>query len=383
MRCVPHRDRQGCFFLHSGKLSEGVLDPLETSNAMQKNRPIESETGNASAESWHPDWGSHGRNPDSVPFEHRGWSKDRRRIYASMCRTEQAGNRRHAFATCRDRVHVMTHPESGEIAVRCETCKDRFCVPCGHKRSYDVCRALERLMKPAQDRLMFITLTVRGLPGQSLSELIGHLRAGWIALRKLEGWRQCVTGGGVMLEIKWSETSGGHWHPHYHIICEGSWVDEAWLRKAWEVITGDSRECNVQRVREPAKALSYVAKYASKPVDSSFIRRPALLDEAMTSLKGQRLCACFGSWHGTPLQPKKEEFDETETITAWCYEGTTDDLRNRAAGGDSRAAGILAQVERWFALRHVLDKRRRSRPPDGSVAQPVQDAATATTTAAA
>ena len=335
-----------------------------------------SRGGEQVADSWHPDWGIHGRNPDAVPFEHRGWSKDRRRIYASMCRTCQTGNRLHAFATCRDRVHVMTHPETGEIAVRCETCKDRFCIPCGQKRSYDVCRALETLMKPAQDRLMFITLTVRGHPEQSLRELIGHLRAGWIALRKLEGWKQKVKGGGVMLEVKWSHTSGGHWHPHYHIICEGEWVDEQWLRKAWEVITGDSRECKVLKVQEPAKALSYVAKYASKPIDASFVRRPHLLDEAMKSLRGQRLCACFGSWHGTPLQPKKEPYDETECITAWCYEGTTDDLRSRASDGDERAARILAAVEHYFTARNILAHRRRSRPPDGSavVTTPFPDA---------
>lgn len=346
------------------------LDPLETSDAEAKTQPNERGRDTAADESWHPDWGIAGRNPDAVPFEHRGWSRDRRRVYASMCRTDQTPARRHAFATCRDRVHVLTHPETEEIAVRCETCKDRFCIPCGQKRSYDVCRALESLMKPAADRLMFITLTVRGLPGQSLAALIGHLRAGWIALRKLEGWRQCVTGGGVMLEVKWSVTAGGHWHPHYHIICEGTWVDEGWLRRAWEVITGDSRECKVQRVVEPERALSYVAKYASKPVDASFIRRPALLDEAMASLKGQRLCACFGSWHGTPLQPKKEPFDETEVITAWCYEGTTDDLGSRASRGDTRAARLLAAVQRYFELQRVLLDRRRSRPPDGDAVEP-------------
>lgn len=176
-----------------------------------------------------------------------------------------------------------------------------------------------------------------------------------------------------MLEIKWSKTSGGHWHPHYHIICEGSWVDEGWLRRAWEVITGDSREVNVQRIAEPSKALSYVAKYASKPVDASFVRRPALLDEAMVCLRGQRLCACFGSWHGTPLQPKKEVFDETETIVAWCYEGTTDDLRSKAANGDARAEKILAAVERYLRIRHVLSLRRRSRPPDGATAEPTPE----------
>lgn len=163
---------------------------------MQNSQVSESDHDSRSDDSWHPDWGVHGRNADSVPFEHRGWSRDRRRIYAAMCRTEQTGQRRHAFATCRDRVHVLTHPETGAIELRCETCKDRFCIPCGQKRSHDVCRALEGLMKPAADKLMFITLTVRGLPGQSLRELMGHLRAGWISLRKLEGWRQNVVGGG-------------------------------------------------------------------------------------------------------------------------------------------------------------------------------------------
>lgn len=228
-------------------------------------------------------------------------------------------------------------------------------------------------MRPAVDRLMFITLTVRGFPRDSLSSQIEKLKAGWAALRRLDGWRNHVRGGAVMLEVKFSKGMGGHWHPHYHIICEGEWVDKKWLSAAWFAITGDSHQVDVQRITDPAEALSYVTKYASKPMDASYLMRSSLLDEAMTTLKGVRLCALFGEWYGTPLKEESDD-DETCVLTTWCYEGTVDDCRRRAANGDDRAAQLVQRVDAVLRIRSLRGKRRRgnatgdgSSPPDNSL----------------
>ena len=169
-----------------------------------------------------------------------------------------------------------------------------------------------------------------------------------------------------MLEVKWSHTSGGHWHPHYHIVCEGTWIEQEWLRAAWKLITRDSHQCDVQRIKEPQKALGYVVKYASKPMDSSFTSRPALLDEAMRALKGVRLASCFGTWHGTPLSARmtKDDEDETEAITAWVYEGTTSDLEFRAGRGDADATKLLAAVERILRIRSLRFERPTGPPSE-------------------
>jgi hypothetical protein len=211
---------------------------------------------------------------------------------------------------------------------------------------------------------MFLTLTVRGRPADSLRAMIDRLRDAWKELRRLKGWRNTVRGGVVMLEVKWSATSGGHWHPHYHIICEGSWLDRKWLQDAWKLITRDSDQVDVQRITDGAMALRYVSKYASKPVDSSFVMRSPLLDEAVKTLKGIRLAACFGSWHGTPLSKGIQEADqdETEILTHWDYCGTVGDLAAKAARGDRDARDLLQAVERVIRLQHSLSERCASPP---------------------
>lgn len=334
------------------------LDPTETSSRTRVS------TGDDEADSV-----TAYRNPDSIPWEHRGWHATRRRIYASMCRTEMPTARKHRFWSCCDHVHVMRNSDSGEIDVYSERCHDRFCLRCGQLRSRRIAECMETLMKPAADKLMFITLTVRGKPADSLTAMIDRLRHGWKELRRLEGWRNSVRGGAVMLEIKWSATSGGHWHPHYHIVCEGSWIDQQWLRDAWKLITRDSDQCDVQRIKEPAKALGYVVKYASKPMDSSFTSRPWLLDEAMQALRGVRLASCFGTWHGTPLSAKmkRDADDETSPLTCWVYEGTQSDLRAKAVAGSREAAELLEAVERVLRVRSLRFERRTSPPPDDPV----------------
>lgn len=356
----PHRS--------GGQSQFAPLDPPETSSHPQYPRPDDAICDNA----------DNFRNPDSIPWEHRGWQQTRRRVFASMCRVGIPDQRRCNFWACGDRVHVMRDQISDELEVWTERCHDRFCLRCGQLRSHRIAEALEGLMKPVIDKLMFITLTVRGRPDDSLRSMIDRLREGWKELRRLKGWKGLVRGGAVMLEVKWSATSGGHWHPHYHLVVEGEWVDEQWLRDAWKLITRDSDQVNVQRIKEPRQALGYITKYASKPMDSSFTSRPVLLDEAMKTLRGIRLAACFGSWHGTPLARKVESegTDETEGLTQWVYEGTVDDLRTRASTQDQQAADVLAAVERILRVRSLRDQRRRGDaeshgPPDADALRSV------------
>lgn len=228
-----------------------------------------------------------------------------------------------------------------------------------------------------KSKCWFITLTLRGRPGDSLVSMLDQLRDAWKQLRRLEGWRKNITGGAVMLEVKWSVTSGGHWHPHYHIIAHGPGVDEAWLRHAWSAVSRGSDQCKVLPITDAGAALSYVSKYASKPVDASFLRRPALLDEAVHALKGVRLCSCFGSWHGTPLHEDPADDEETDVLTTWVYEGTAGDLERRAKRGEAVAIQLLERVDVLRALRHAFADRRGGAPPHGPATGPSVTAAAA------
>lgn len=334
-----------------------LLDPLQTT----------SQVPAAVADSRYP---AYDVNPDFIPFEHRGWHNVRMRIRDAMEATDQPAARCHKFLACGDETYVYQDSVSGEIDFHGSRCGDRFCLICGQARSRRISNALEPRLKESQP--LFITLTIRGLPGDRLENLIDRLNAGWKELRRLKHWQQRIDGGAIMLEIKYSRTSGGHWHPHYHLLCHGRFIEKQWLSDAWKLITRDSDQVDIQRVTDLPKALGYVVKYASKPMDASFTMRPNLLNEAMRALKGRRLCACFGTWYGTPLNDRPEVTpDETEVLTTWRFVGTCRDLECRAGRGDRQAIDILSNVERQKRLRYALTLRCRG--PDANRAPIASD----------
>lgn len=278
----------------------------------------------------------------------------------AMERANCPSSRRHKFAGCGDEVHCYWHALKQEAEFRGSSCNDRFCEVCGIRRSLQISRALRELIADAQP--LFITLTIRGKPTDHLAGMLVKLRAAWRELRRIPLWKNSIRGGAIMLEIKWSKSSGGHWHPHYHILADGSWIDVKRLRAAWYAITGDSDQVDVQRVRDLEEAMHYVTKYASKPTDASFTMHVGRCAEAIHALKGARLCACFGSWFGTPLREELEERDGTESLAGWIYCGTIDSLAYRSAEGDAEAKIILDQVERLRRIRSLAYDRRRGPP---------------------
>lgn len=307
-----------------------------------------------------PEWSRLNDCLDSWPWEHRGWAPIRRRVYSALMTTEAPAARVHRFTHCGDEVHVYQNSETGEIDYRSSHCRDRWCLICGQARSRRIAAALRE--KIGERPAFFITLTLRGQPGDQLAEMLERLKKGWKTLKKSEFWREHVDGGALMLEVKWAAGGGGHWHPHHHILAHGTPPNQDRMRALWYSITGDSFMCDVRAVNDVDHAVHYVTKYASKPLDMSFMRRPTELAEAMLALKGVRMCACFGTWFGTPLNEEPPGEEATEVLTSWVYRGTTGSLRHRAAAGDQAAAALAAAVERLQRIRSLRDHRPRSTP---------------------
>jgi hypothetical protein len=122
-------------------------------------------------------------------------------------------------------------------------------------------------------------------------------------------------------------------------------------------------------VKDVGHVLQYVTKYASKPLDMSFVAVPKLLAEAIKALKGRRLCACFGTWYGTPLN-EEEPDEESPILTQWSCLGSFRALHDEAARGSKKAGIILELVERLYALQSRRDRRAGVAPKTGPPARP-------------
>jgi hypothetical protein len=92
-------------------------------------------------------------------------------------------------------------------------------------------------------------------------------------------------------------------------------------------------------VRATEHASSYVAKYASKPLSSSFVAIPARLIEAIKALRGRRLVLTFGTWAHLNLLEVTDQVDWQPVMPLWR-------LRSEAASGDPEAVRILTALIR-------------------------------------
>lgn len=284
---------------------------------------------------------------------HAGWRHTRAQVYDSLIRTGQPAARLESFATCGSTATLLQSRERpDEWKIVGSRCHDRFCLRCATARARAIAYNVVDYLKNRETR--FLTLTVRST-GQPLAELLDHLTDSFRKLRRRRLWRRRVTGGVAFLEIKWSEQSQ-QWHPHFHVLITGKYVDWQDLRAEWWRVTGDSHVIDIRAIKNEAHAFHYVAKYASKPLNNTFAGRPARLDECVTALRGRKLAHTFGDCRGLVLIEKPEE-------SGWEPRGTLEDWIARARAGDQHAADVLLSLAVTQYARDVLQPELFDRPP--------------------
>jgi hypothetical protein len=276
------------------------------------------------------------REPRSlaVCFRHSGWQGDRTRIYEALDRTAQPQSRRLNFENCGAHAHVLRNVDDPSVyRVAGSGCHDRFCLPCANERSHAISLNVLEVIKG--HTLRFLTLTIKS-DAQPLPELLDKLHDSFQKLRRTKLWKKCVTGGVAFLEINWS-VDKQRWHPHFHILIEGSYLPYQQLKKLWHFITGDSFVIEIRIIRDGLVAARYVTKYASKPANKTFIAIPDRLDEAIVALKGRKLLVTFGTWRGITLA-------QTPSEGAWENVGSLERYIESAATGDSHAIAVLQSL---------------------------------------
>lgn len=293
-------------------------------------------------------------------FRHSGWARLRRRVHDAMDATGQSIARRDAFRTCGANCYVLqakNDPTNLKLAASC--CHDRFCLPCANSRSRTIAANVAPYLKGAPIR--FITLTLRH-NDSPLSVEIERLYRCFKELRKHPLWKNTQRGGAAFLEIKRSRDRKS-WHPHFHVVSQGKFIDLARLQLLWKSITKDSWIVDVRLVRNAENVTQYVTKYASKPFDGTLFESPDTLAEAMIALQGRRMIVTFGNWKGLQMTEKPNN-------DAWDFLDTLEGLLHRAAAGDVAAEKIVNAVcgEKAKALiekagRHTPARMNVGRPP--------------------
>ena len=287
----------------------------------------------------------------AIKFRHSGWMPIRRKIFDALRRTGQTESRISSFSACGVEAWLqVNNADPKKFRVKAGFCHDRLCTPCANTRAWRL-----RTASDANDREQGPHLhhahVVR--QGEGLSGLLDRLYKHFRALRQHPTWSETVKGGAAFLEIKWSDKAQ-RWHPHLHILCEAKYLPQQDLCDAWRSITKDSYIVDIRRVKDAEVSASYVTKYASKPLNMSFVHSAKLLDEAVVALKGRRLCLCFGTWFGTPLDfdDDVELCDDLDDAAGWTNVLPLETLMERAADADPEAIAMLTAAglrQKWYA----------------------------------
>ena len=162
-------------------------------------------------------------------------------------------------------------------------------------------------------------------------------------------------GGVAFTEVKWSER-GNRWHPHLHVLTHGRYIPRDPLKKEWLAVTGDSENIDIRLVQSDRGVLKYVTDYCGKGIDAAIIRQPALLDEAIRTLKGRRFLTAFGDFRGSCLT-------EPGDGDAWEQVGSLWAHLQLARDGDEEALAILEQIDSPATNLVVGWLRERDPPP--------------------
>lgn len=294
-------------------------------------------------------------------FRHSGWRRHRRLIYESLVRTCQSASRQNAFCTCGWKSFVYRTIDPPHVyRLAGSACHDRFCVPCARDRSRCISGNILEKMKGEPAR--FITLTLKHCD-DSLADQLARLYRSFQKLRQRTAWKRHVAGGCAFIEVKWIHNTKS-WHPHLHCVVQGRFFPQELLRSEWNAVTVDSFVTDIRTATDEGKIANYVAKYASKPVNDTFINEPRLLDEVITALRGRRLCHTFGTWRGLRLT-------EVPDGRAWESIGDFHTVALAALDGDPESQDAIRMIcgDRES---EVLQSVRFARPPPKIKPEPIE-----------
>jgi len=294
------------------------------------------------------------RSANGPPLQrhiHARWSNAR---HATLSAFESSTDPTHARRAHRIReccrTTLILRRSTGAYAASPIRCRDRLCPLCAAARAREAATRARSLVN-GLDTCRFLTLTAPHLD-LPLADHLAALRAAFRRLRRTDAWRDHVRGGLYAIEITRSPTTGA-WHPHIHILADGTYFPHGELRDAWRAALrhhaspwnldhDDAVIVDVRAAHDRRSVARYVAEYVTKPRAMADWPAHAILEYA-DALHGARVLATFGSLHGVTVDAAEPNPDPgaPESIT------TVGQLVRAARDRDhhaARAFGLLTRL---------------------------------------
>lgn len=284
-------------------------------------------------------------------FRHSGWIMDKGRVEDALRESGLSLGRWARFTSCgQGAVVVRDKNDPTSYKIRASYCHDRFCKPCSRTRAHVIADNIAHIAPT--NNLRFLTLTLPA-PNITLVQTIDTIFKAFRRLRRGTGWQRNVHGGAAFLETKWNDATD-RWHTHLHVMIEGDYYPQKQLKDEWTAATGGANIVHITRIRDRRMTLRYVTKYGTKAIDTTTLRYPDKLLEAIHALRGRRLVLTFGAWRGLRTKPK-------QATTDWEDIAPLSAILRQAATNDPDALYVLGKLGYSDGHRVAIDAL--SNPP--------------------
>lgn len=317
--------------------------------------------------------------PDEAWFRHHNWKEKRKVVREALHAGDASPNALFAFDNCGAGCQVEFSKDQNRYRIVGSYCHSRHCEPCMKAKSALITNNLRTKMGDIKTKTFhFITLTLAHDKKRTVKEQIARLYACYKKLRNTDEWiygqmqadkiykaqssgtkhSEAIkhvsvkgqAGGAATLEIKYTEAGHrkardgttywyeGGWHPHLHIISDGTAITDHRLKDLWYAITGDSWECDCRRISADKDVAYYVGKYVTKGTNDAVWTNPARAADFVKAVKGVRMCATFGTWRGYKLLAREKEVPGT-----WTHIDSLAAICRKARAGDEWALRLLCE----------------------------------------
>jgi len=219
----------------------------------------------------------------------------------NMIWTNPSASHIYNLNNCRRHAYFARDKVSGDVKIMTDSCRERWCPMCAGQKSKYAKESTQRWIETL-DSPRFLTLTLKHCQENLLSQ-VEFLQDAFRRLRYRAYWKKRVTGGIWFLQVHRSENDGC-WHPHFHILLDGVYLEHDKLSALWDLVTFGSPIIDIRRVNDPEESASYVARYSARPAKLAEMSIDDRV-EMILALKGKRLSGTFGTAKTVTLTPPK------------------------------------------------------------------------------
>ncbi len=290
-------------------------------------------------------------------FVHRRHLEHKAEMDAVVEVAEPKTTRRLRHQHCGTHAVVYKAAERAKYKMIGNFCGYRTCPRCWNRYKLETSTRLAHWIGHVKkNQWRFVTLTIRSMQ-MPLTDQLTFLQECFRRLRQTEIWKQSQQYGKGIIEVTYNQNTR-MWHPHLHIVCKGTWIDQEALKKVWMKCTGGSHGCHVTVIKNAKHLPAELTKYLGKlPKLGDCEGRRSLQEEYYTAIRNRKMVISFG--RGAPKMKTYQECIEAEE-TEWIPIGTLQEILERAALGNKEAIGILKAMETGDV------QTESSLPPPGS-----------------